>query len=257
MSTKRGRRNGKWHKEKANRRLQQKRDDLRKQSRKVEYIPLEKPIFAGWDLKITLTESGMRRKDSQEVQRVLNILNLSREMFTREVKFIRHIRNNNYSLDSIKSFSLYRGYYIDYFSNRHITYNEYYNLPDDLKKWFYEDRYYKYSSWARLGRGYYGVNNSFPWYECRISITKSFYNYKRVYDSVAQSEYHKLDGNLYVIDRKTWGKRWRDDFKKSNKAAWKRVTKKIVQNQYNPEEIIDKYGEIFRDTNKQRDYGWD
>lgn len=257
MSTKRGRRNGKWHKEKSNRRLQQKRDDLRDKSNEVEYVPLEKPIFAGWDLKICLTESGMRRKDSQEIQRVLNVLNLSGDMFTREVKLVRHIRVNNYSLDSIKSFSSYRGFYVDHFLNRHITFTKYHNLPGDLKKWFYEDRYYKYSNWRGNGKSYYGVINGFPWYECRVSITKSFYNYKKVYNSVAKSEWAKLDGNLYVVDRKTWGNSCRDKFVRANRFAWKRATNKIVHNQYTPDEIIDKYLEIFKGTNNKRDYGWD
>ena len=256
MSTNRGRRNGKWHKEKANRRLQEKRDDLGQQSHEVEYIPLEKPIFAGWDIRIGLTESGMRRKDFLEVQKILNILNLSRDMFTREIKFIKHIRNNNHSIDSIKSFYQHRGYNIDHFSNRHLTYHEFHNLPEDLKKWFYEDRYYKYSSWWSNGKSYYGVTSGFPWYECRISITKSFYNYKKVYNTVAQSEWTKLDGDLYIVDKKTWGSRWRDEFRKSNRASFKKSLRKIIINQYTPDEIIDEYSNIFKGTNKQRDYGW-
>lgn len=256
MSTERGRRNGKWHKEKSNRRLQQKRDDLHTQSRKAEYIPLEKPIFAGWDIKIGLTESGLRRRDSEDIQKVLNILNLSREMFTKEVKFIKHIRSKNYFVDSIKSYSIYRGYYVDSFYNRHITYNEYYNLPAYLKKWFFEDRYYKYSNWRGNGKSYYGVSDGFPWYECRIVITKSFYNYKKVYDTIAQSEYDKLDGDLYLVDRKMWGGRWRDDFKKSNKAAWRNSLLRVVKNQLTPDEVIDEYSNIFKKTNNTRDYGW-
>lgn len=258
MSTKRGRRNGVWHKEKSNRRLQQKRDELRQQSHEITYEPLEKPIFAGWDIKIGLTESGTRRRDSQEVQKVLNILNLSREMFTREIKFIKHIRNNNHSIDSIKSFYQHRGYYVDHFSNRHITYNEYHNLPEHLKRWFYEDRCYKYSNWWRNdGKSYYGVTSSFPWYECRVIVTKSFYNYKKVYNTVAQSEYAKLDGDLYVIDRKMWGRdKWRDSFVRANKVAYRNATKSIVSNQYTPDEVIDNYSTIFRHVNNNRNYGW-
>lgn len=254
MSTKRGRRNGKWHKEKSNRRLQAKRDDLYKQSCVAEYIPLEKPVFAGWDLSIGLTESGSRRRDSEEIQRILNILNLSREMFTRSEKYVRHIRNNNHSIESIRNYYQHRGYYIDHFSNRHITYHEYNNLPIDLKKYFFADRYYKYSF---HGQTYYAVNQSFPWYECKVVITKSYHSFRRVYDNIAQSEHTKLDGDLYIIDRKTYGNRWRDDFTKSNKNALKASLKKIVSNQYTPEEIDINYSEIFRGVDKRKDYGWD
>ncbi len=256
MSNKRGRRNGRWHKEKANRRLQEKRDDLRKQSREVEYVPLEKPIFAGWDLSIGLTESGMRRKDSQEIQEVINILNESRQIFTRDIKYIRHIRNNDHSLDSIKSYYQNRGYFIDYFSNRHITWREYHNLPQHLKEWFYEDRYYKYSSWMHRNY-YYGTVSNFPWYEVRVVITRSYYHYKKVYNTVAQSEYDKLDGDLYLVNRKTWGRdKYRDSFVDSNKAAWKNSLRRIISSQYTPDEIIDNCSKIFKGTNDKKDYGW-
>ena len=258
MSTKRGRRNGKWHKEKANRRLQEKRDDLKKQSREVEYVPLEKPIFAGWDINIGLTESGRLRKDSQEVQKILNILNLSRGIFTIEVKYIRHIRNNNYALESRKTY--YRDIlglcYLDFSSDRHISWREYDKLPENLKKWFYEDRYHKYSTWSN-NKNYYGVVSNFPWYECRLVITRSYYHYKKVYNSVAQSEHAKLDGNLYLVDRKTWGRySWRDCFADSNKAAWKNSLRRIVGNQYTPDEIVDNCAKIFKGTNNNRNYGW-
>ena len=256
MSTKRGRRNGKWHKEKANRRLQEKRDELWQQSCEVEYAPLEKPVFAGWDINIKLTESGMRRKDSQEVQQILNILNLSRGVFTREIKYVIHIRNNNYSLESRKTYYKHTLYSLDFSSDRHISWREYNRLPDDLKRWFYEDRYHKYSTWAR-NKNYYGLVSIFPWYECRLVITKSYYHYKKVYDTVAKSEHDKLDRNLYLVDRKAWGRySWRDSYVKSNKAAWTNSLRNIVCNQYTPDEVIDNYSKIFRHTNKQRDYGW-
>lgn len=254
MSNKRGRRNGKWHKEKSNRRLQTKRDELGSQSNKVEYVPLEKPVFAGWDIKIGLTESGTRRKDSESIQKVLHILNLSREMFTRDIKFVKHIRVKDHHIDSIKSFYQYRGYYIDNFSIRHITYNEYHNLSEDLKKYFYPDKHYKYS---RYDKPYYEVDSPFPWYECKVVITKSYYNYRRVYDTVAQSEYYKLDGDLYIVDRKSWGRGYhRDDFNKPNKASYNKSLRRIITNQYSSEEIDDNYSEIFRGTNNKRNYGW-
>lgn len=256
MSTKRGRRNGIWHKDKANRRLQKKRDELKKQSREVEYVALEKPIFAGWDITIGLTESGARRKDSQEIQAILNIINDERGIFTREIKYIRHIRHNNHALDSIKTYYQNIGYFYDFGSDRHISWRVYNRLPNNLKKWFYEDKYYKYSTWSNRNF-YYGTVSNFPWYECRLVITRSYYHYKKVYNSVAQSEHAKLDGNLYSVDRKTWGRySWRDCFADSNKAAWKNSLRRIVGSQYTPDEIIDNCAKIFKGTNNNRNYGW-
>lgn len=247
MSTKRGRRNGKWHKEKQIRRLQSLRDDLWQKSIEREYIPLEKPVFAGWDISIGVTESGARRRDSEDIQKILNILNLSRELFTKDVKFIRHIRNNGHFLDSVKSFYQYRGYTIDHFSNRHITYHEYHNLPEDLKKWFYADRYYKYSSWMN-DKCYYGVKSEFPWYECKIVIERSFYNYKIVYDTQAQSEHDKLDADLWLWDRKSSGHGYHYDGWKKSEQKFKNGLKIITNKNYSPEEIDENYSIIFKNV---------
>lgn len=229
---------------------------MREKSREKTYIELPKPIFAGWDISIVLTESGMRRRDAPELQEVMNVLNVSREMFTKDVNFVKHIRNNKHFIDSIKSYYQHRGYHIDNFSNRHITYHEFHNLPEHLKKYFYEDKWYKYSSWqGRFNKPHYGVRETFPWYECVVKITRSFYNYRVVYDTIAKSEYDKLDGYLYVWDMKTWS-RYRDSFVKANKAAYRKSLNKIVSFQYTPEQIIDEYSNIFKGANNNRNYGW-
>lgn len=250
MSTKRGRRNGKWHKEKQVRRLQSLRDDLYQKSREKEYIPLEKPVFAGWDISIGLSHEAKFRKDSEDLQRVANIFG-DRGIFTKDVKLVRFIRTNRFTLDSYRNFYKFRVYHD--IGNRYIKFHEFNNLPENLKNWFVADKLYKYSTDERP---YYTTRYSFPWYAFRLYITKSYNTHKVVYDTVTQSEHDKLDADLWLWDRKSWRRSWRDDFKKSNKAAYKKSLRKIITNQYTSDEIDINYSDIFKGTNKQRDYGW-
>jgi len=189
MSTKRGRRNGKWHKEKANRRLQQKRDELWQQSCKAEYIPLEKPIFAGWDITMEVT-SG--RRDAEELEAIAKIMEWSKDFYVKDVKRIKSIRRYGRTYESyIKLRGEYYGYY------NFIREDVYSKLPYKLLK------YFNTSSHDRWGK-VYTLNWNFPFYALSLKIKKSYYYYKKVYDTVAQSEWAKLDGDLYVIDRKMW-----------------------------------------------------
>lgn len=247
------RRNGLWHKKKQIRRLQTLRDNLRDKSHEKEYIPLEKPIWSGWDISIGLSHEAKFRKDADDLQKIADVLG-NRSVFTKNVKLVRFIRRNGFTLDSYRHF--YKEYWFSYYDlgNRHIKFHEYNNLPENLKHWFSPDKMYKYSTDERP---YYTTRWSFPWYAFRLYISKSFNTHKVVYDTVAQSEYEKLDGDLYVWDSKTWGRySYRDSFVKRNKTAYKTSLRKIVTYQYSPEEIIDEYSQIFRGTNNQRDYGW-
>lgn len=249
------RRNGRWHKEKQIRRLQEKRDELRIQSRTIEYIPLEKPVFAGWDVSIGLTESGLHRQDALEIQRILNVLNVDKGIFSRNVKFIKSIRNSGHTIQGLRVTLGTYGHYPHYgLASNHISFHIFHNLPEDLKRYFSKDKYYKYSLY---GREYYALNYSFPWYACKVLINKSYYNYRGIPNSEAEREYDKLSAWLNKYDLKTWGRNsYRDDFRKSNKVAMQNALKKIIKKQYSPDEIIDYHDEIFRNTCQRKDFGW-
>jgi hypothetical protein len=245
MSTKRGRRNGKWHKEKSNRRLQELRDILRYESRQKEYIPLEKPIFAGWDMSVVV--DGFR-KDRQDLEAVIAAIGWSSCIFIRNVSHIRSLRRSNHSFFeylTIRS-AHYNG------GNSRISTNTYEGLTEEVKKYFGRVCY----DYLGIAREAYELKWNFPFYALKVSVKKSYYKYKVVYDTVAQSEYEKLDNRLYLVDCKAWRSRYRDSFVKANKAAWKDTLKSIVGNQYSPDEVIDNYSEIFKNTNNKRDYGW-
>lgn len=245
MSTKRGRRNGKWHKEKANRRLQELRDDLRNKSRQKEYIPLENPIFAGWDVSIVI--DGFR-KDRQDLEAVVKAIGWSSALFIRNVSHIRSLRRNNHSF--FEYLSIRASHY--YGSNSRISVKTYERLSEEAKKYFGRI----YSNYSGIVIESYELKWNFPFYALKVILKKSYYKYKVVYNTVAQSECEKLDSRLYLVDRRAWRDRWRDSFVKANKAAWKSSLRNIVSNQYSTEEVIDNYSEIFKNTNNKRDYGY-
>ena len=245
MSTKRGRRNGKWHKEKSNRRLQELRDNLRYESRQKEYIPLEKPIFAGWDMSVVV--DGFR-KDRQDLEAVIAAIGWSSCIFIRNVSHIRSLRRSNHSFFeylTIRS-AHYNG------GNSRISANIYERLSEEAKKYFGR----VYSNYSGIIIESYELKWNFPFYTLKVILKKSYYKYKIVYNTVAQSEHKKLDTRLYLVDRRAWRDRWRDSFVRANKVAWKNSLKSIVSNQYSPDEIIDNYSEIFKNTNNKREYGW-
>ena len=48
------------------------RSNTRWDDRYVLWEPLEKPVFAGWDVSVTLSESGLRRRDAVQLLSILN-----------------------------------------------------------------------------------------------------------------------------------------------------------------------------------------
>lgn len=245
MSTKRGRRNGKWHKEKANRRLQELRDELWSKSEEKEYIPLEKPIFAGWDVSISV--EGFRR-DRHEIEAVIKAVGWAFPFFIRNISNIRELRKDNYSFYTfLKIRKSYYGY------NSTINLDTYQKLPESIKKYFHKTYITNLRS-ILVER--YELNWNFPFYALKVNVKKSYYKYKIIYNTVAQSESDKLDNRLYLVDCKKWGSRYRDSFVRTNKTHWKNAMRTIVTNQYTPDEVIDNYCDIFKNVNNKRDYGW-
>jgi len=238
------RRNGRWHKEKSNYRLLKRMDELRKQSRVKEYVPLEEPIFAGWDIFVTV--EGFR-KDRLELETIINAIGWSSELFVRNVTNIRQIRKDGHSLWAyLKVRDSYYGY------NSYINQKTYDKLSESAKAYF-GLRYVEYYNGVRER---YELKWNFPFYALKVNVKKSYYNYRIVYDNVAQSDFDKLSDRLYVEDEKRYGNRYRDCFIRANSSSWKNSLKEVVAKQLSPEEIIDEYTNLFKRTNNKRDYGW-
>jgi len=243
----------KWLREKELRRLADKRDELWQQSTEAEYIPLEKPIFAGWDISVGFRESAKRRRDFEKISKILNVI-IREEFFTRDKKLVRFIRGNNFKIESLRNYYKYSYYHLNSILNKHIDFKTYNNLSEEFKSYFYADRFYKYST---AERPYYELDVfKFPWYECRLIISKSYNYYKKIYNTEAKSEYDKLLNLHYVDFSKMWGRGyWRDDFKRSNKGAMRNSLRMMVSKQYTPDDILDDVN-LFKGCFDKRNYGW-
>jgi hypothetical protein len=184
------------------------------------------------------------RRDADELQAVADVMKWSEDFYVRDVKKIKLIRRYG------KTYQAYIKLKSEYyrFSN-FIREGTYLKLPERIQKYFEKHTHHRADT-------IYTVIWNFPFYAFSLRIKKSFYYYKKVYDSVAKSEHDKLDAALYIEDRKMWGKRWRDDYVKSNKAAWKGTLRNIVKDKLTPDEVIDNYSKIFRNVDNKRDYGW-
>lgn len=231
----------KWLREKELRRLANKRDELWRQSRKAEYIPLEKPIFAGWD---TVLYVNSERRDKKDLEEVISIMGWSTDFYVRDVKKIRELRRYGHTFMSyIKLRKSYHGYH-NYISVRDYERK----VPAHLNKYF-EIR-------KSIHGDVYSLTWNFPFYAISVKIKKSYYYFRRVYDTVAQSEYTKLDDYLYYRhDLKTWGNSYRDKFLKSIRHNMNSSLKRIVKKQYTPDDILDDVN-LFKGCFDKRDYGW-
>lgn len=183
------------------RRLSAYRDTL--EPNKIDYIPVEKPFFVGWDVSITLSESGMRRRDASDLLMVLNILGASKKQFTKSVKFIRYLRHHRYSVELTSGTYSYKdhrwrhpnSYYFPYWYQTGV--NAYYiderkfeQVPLHLRHYFYEDKDSYYRKYVRHKVYRLSFMNSFPFYELVYKVEKSYANALGVPrgDDISESE---------------------------------------------------------------------
>jgi hypothetical protein len=236
MSKSLGRRDGKWHKEKKIRRLFERRNELLELSMKREYVELEKPQFAGWDVSLTLRSSGKHRSDSPQLQKVVDVLNSRKSFFTKDVKKIQFIRRSGFTLGSLNTYYSFSTFSYNGLNTKFLSSRDYHLIPDEIKKYFSISLRYKFFKEEQYK---YQISDSFPWYELRLMIKKSYYAYRVFYDTAAQSEADKIYNLNYVEFSKLWGKRRRDSYLKSIKSAWRSSTKEIVSKQMTEDEILD------------------
>lgn len=183
------------------RRLSAYRDTL--EPNKIDYVPVEKPFFVGWDVSITLSESGMRRRDAPDLLLVLDILGASKKQFTKSVKFIRYLRHYRYSVELTAgsySYKDYRwrhpnSYYFPYWYQTGL--NAYYiderkfeQVPLHLRHYFYEDKDNYYGKYVKHKVYRLSFMNSFPFYELIYKVEKSYANALGVPrgDDISESE---------------------------------------------------------------------
>lgn len=62
----------------------------------ILWEPLEKPVFAGWDISVGLSDERMRFIDAPDILAILDILGISKPCFYKEKWYIQDLRKNNY-----------------------------------------------------------------------------------------------------------------------------------------------------------------
>lgn len=193
-------RNKQTEKQKALRRMYERYRDI--SWRAVDYVPVEKPYFMGWDVSIALSESGARRRDADELQAVLDALGASRKQFTKGVRFIRYLRRWRYSLDAIE-----HAHVMDYKKGRDtkphwfqslahysLSKHAYANLPVHIQKYFYYDKS-DYYYWGKYG-DCYRLRFPFPTYELIYKVEKAYANFQGIPRADEWSEWQHLSNIL-------------------------------------------------------------
>lgn len=209
-------RNKQEEKRKALRKIYERYREL--EYRPVDYFPVEKPYFMGWDISIALSESGKRRRDAPELQAVLDTLGATEKHFTRGVGYVRYIRRWRYSVDNIESAMVMdykkgrnsRPYWFRPLSNYAISKSTYSNLPVAIQKYFYYDNP-DYYSWGKYG-DCYRLRFPFPTYELIYKVEKAYAHFQGIPRGKEWSEYERLsnilNNNNYWCAKNGFSRRW-------------------------------------------------
>lgn len=207
------------------------------------WVPLEKPVFAGWEVWVTLGEAGLRRRDAPKILDVLKVLRVGEDNahHISNSRSIRIIRDGKHSYVRIEGSwrSRYNkrkwGYAwgLEQLFNKKITAHQYANLKDDLKPYF-SPNWYDWDTWYKHVKKSdkpvsYTLNEAFPKYELIIKVKKSYNTYIGHLYGDEIGEYEKLHRYLWseqcAPQRKAVGyhsRDWRDRrWTSSLKRAWR------------------------------------
>ena len=225
-----------------------------------EVVPLEKPIFAGWDVRVILNELGERSYIKEDLEAIIKYLKIDQPRFTKNLLFIKDIRKDKNNLSVLYKSKHNHNYHIDILNNRHISKKTFHNLPERIKNYFYVDRFYKYSS---IEKPYYTIDfNDIKKY-LSLKVSKSYYNCQKVPKSDLISDYTKLRNK---IERNNlWDKlyinRYRDCFQKAIKLSAKKYCHLTKEEHNRGEEglnddnepVLAKLSRLY----DKKEFGWD
>lgn len=113
------------------------RNILYKEESYIHWEPLEKPVFAGWEVWVTLSEERMRSRDAEDLLKVIDVLGLSKPQFWRHQPDIRILRVNRYKyVRCIEPLQKRNGYWVTSpFATKSISEAQY-NSLGHLQKYF-------------------------------------------------------------------------------------------------------------------------
>jgi hypothetical protein len=231
---------------------------------------LEKPVFAGWDVHVTLSPSGMRRRDAGELLGVLDILQASRPVFWRNARYVRAVRRGKYLYKDVER-EFYANKWGLYHSSgrlfsRSIDERTYDGLSGTYKKYFEKQRvsgnFWRPDYWE------YHLKWEFPTYELIVKVQKSYNTFIGHLYGDEIGEYNKLHQWLWHEAQAPTRKRlgWnigyrRDSFHRGIKTRWAAACKELIriplQNSqewgaYEFEDYIDRRYHL----HDKKKYGW-
>ncbi len=154
------------------------RSNVRWDDQYILWEPLEKPIFAGWDMWVALGEPGLRRRDAKRMLQVLSYLGVDKPSFIREVKYLKLARKAGYKYPAVQiAWTPPRGSGVVYYGlerlfNRKITEKVYMSMPSDIKPYF--ERSARYNKWTGNDDVEYYLGWRFPTYELVIKTRKAY-----------------------------------------------------------------------------------
>lgn len=202
-------------------------------SKYMLWLPLEKPIFAGWDVSAGLTADALRRRDAMDLLAIIGVLGIDKPGFIREVKYIKLTRQVDYKWSMTETLWCNRWnqyaqlpYWLKHLFNRQITEAQY-NKLGYLQKYF--DVYTRQQSWGGELKEIY-LNGRFPTYTLVLKAKKSYNTYIGHLYGDEIGEYEKLHEKLW--NEHYWtkshnSKRWRKFDHKRNRRASKMYAKAL------------------------------
>lgn len=239
-------------------------------TRNLDWIPVEEPQFLGWELQVVLGESGTRRRDAEDLLKVMDIARVSEISFTRHEWISKLIKSQSGRYYQIKEafFKWYyrnrrtypfgynddwiRRHYFPYWDTKCISQKDYDELEPRLRKYFLGE---KHSATTWRPEYYTYRINQFPRHELVIKCTKAYSTHRGIPHSeeIAREKeiYDTLRDNRYWCAKNGFS-RWGGDQnwvrrynRKLTRKHWRSCLQEVGKVDFNP--WYGWYGEIERE----------
>jgi hypothetical protein len=202
-----------------------------------EYVDLEQPRFAGWNISITLDTKHLDDLLIDRFTRILEFLGLDKPIFIRKVATVKIIRRLNHNfrkfLNTVlekNSYSTTYGFSLIHASEhdikreikstdswRCISRKKFNRTPEDLKKYFY-----------RMLNYYWLNEKSFPNNILKIKVSKAYHTKVFIPDGEGIADYERCmeilrNSGYWGQYRSSW------DIKPKIRDKWKRALNTLKQ----------------------------
>jgi hypothetical protein len=163
----------------------------------LDYIELDEPIHAGWDVWIDISEAGRRRKDATILIELLDTVTTSKPYFTRNVKIIQAIRRHDYDYMTVRNsfiWGKHRWLYNNWDYRSYLEEARYMKLSERCKGYFYKDT--MFHPWTGRRIVYRLDLHKFPLYELEFKVKKIMWSKLTIPPKEEISAYRKLENRM-------------------------------------------------------------